>query len=377
MKKVNKPKILATVIAGLVVFAMTYFAMAQNQSNNNIFLDSDQDGLTNQEEKALGTDPYNPDTDGDGYSDGAEVKSGYDPLKPAPGDKLLPETAVSNQVKAAIPQSISPSSVDAATPASETDLTSLSGQADQLSNLSGTDTTSSLADNLYSDPNNPNLTNEMVTNLLKQTIDKSQNSTDSTVSPSFSQNDLNQIIQSSLTSTNVQKPMPEISDDEIKVLPPVDDKKLSADEIKAKQKAEIETYLSSLAFVFAQNSPFPVDSTANLSSSLNTETDNLLSALLAGDQKKIDDYAQKTQSSMDQIKQIEVPYVMKDLHKSALQLAMYTLSLKDDLVINPSDPAKSLAAMSSLQTLGTSGLQLQSKLQSILSDYGISEITTK
>lgn len=66
------------------------------------FLDSDQDGLTDEEEKQLGTDidsvdtdkdklfdreevkvyktdPLNPDTDGDGFLDGEEVKSGYDP----------------------------------------------------------------------------------------------------------------------------------------------------------------------------------------------------------------------------------------------------------------------------------------------------------
>lgn len=65
-------------------------------------LDSDQDGLTDEEEKQLGTDidsvdtdkdklfdreevkvyktdPLNSDTDGDGFLDGEEVKSGYDP----------------------------------------------------------------------------------------------------------------------------------------------------------------------------------------------------------------------------------------------------------------------------------------------------------
>ncbi len=35
--------------------------------------DGDSDGLTNKEEKVLGTDPDNPDTDGDGLSDGEEI----------------------------------------------------------------------------------------------------------------------------------------------------------------------------------------------------------------------------------------------------------------------------------------------------------------
>lgn len=65
--------------------------------------DDDQDGLTNEEEVALGTnpkladsdndglidydevkvyksDPLNPDTDGDGNQDGTEVQNGYSPL---------------------------------------------------------------------------------------------------------------------------------------------------------------------------------------------------------------------------------------------------------------------------------------------------------
>jgi len=379
VKKVNKTKFLATAIAGLAVFAMTYFAMAQNQNGNNIFLDSDQDGLTNQEEKALGTDPYNPDSDSDGYSDGAEVKSGYDPLKPAPGDQLFPAAAVSNQNKAGIEQTVGASSTDASSMADGTDLTSLLNQTNQpTTNLSDTSSLpDSVLNDLSSDPNNPNLTNEMVTNLLKQTIDKTQNSTDATVTPTFSQDDMNQIVQSSLTTANVQKPMPEISDSEIKILPPVDDKKMSADEIKAAQKKEIETYLSSLAFVFAQDSPFPLDNPGNLSTSLSKESDNLLSAISSGDQKKIDDYAQKTRAGIDQIKKIEVPFVMKDLDKSALQLAIYTLDFKDDLALNPSDPAKSLAALSSLQTVGASVLQLQGNLQTILTQYGITEITIK
>lgn len=44
--------------------------------------DPDKDGLTNREEKQLGTDRKNPDTDGDGLSDGDEVKKyNTNPLK--------------------------------------------------------------------------------------------------------------------------------------------------------------------------------------------------------------------------------------------------------------------------------------------------------
>lgn len=42
--------------------------------------DSDNDGLTDAEERIYGTDPNNPDTDADGMSDGKEVKRGRNPL---------------------------------------------------------------------------------------------------------------------------------------------------------------------------------------------------------------------------------------------------------------------------------------------------------
>ncbi len=51
-------------------------------------LDSDNDGFPDPDERKFGTDPFNPDTDGDGYSDGDEIKAGHNPLIPAPNDKL-------------------------------------------------------------------------------------------------------------------------------------------------------------------------------------------------------------------------------------------------------------------------------------------------
>lgn len=48
-------------------------------------LDSDNDGLTDEEEAALGTNPNNEDSDSDGYDDLSEINNGYNPL----GDGVL------------------------------------------------------------------------------------------------------------------------------------------------------------------------------------------------------------------------------------------------------------------------------------------------
>jgi YD repeat-containing protein len=55
-------------------------------------LDSDGDGLSDAQERFLGTDPFNPDTDGDGYPDGLEVALGSDPLDPRSVPDIRPPT---------------------------------------------------------------------------------------------------------------------------------------------------------------------------------------------------------------------------------------------------------------------------------------------
>jgi len=52
--------------------------------------DTDNDGLTDEEEDRLGTDPTDPDTDGDSVSDGDEEEAGTDPMSAAstPGKEV-------------------------------------------------------------------------------------------------------------------------------------------------------------------------------------------------------------------------------------------------------------------------------------------------
>ncbi len=53
--------------------------------------DSDGDGLTDDAERAIGTDPLNPDTDGDGLNDLEELGVGTDPLNPDTDGDLIPD----------------------------------------------------------------------------------------------------------------------------------------------------------------------------------------------------------------------------------------------------------------------------------------------
>jgi len=60
-------------------------------ANAVLLADSDKDGLKDWEETLWKTDPSNPDSDSDSTSDGEEIKSGRDPLKKGPNDKLSQE----------------------------------------------------------------------------------------------------------------------------------------------------------------------------------------------------------------------------------------------------------------------------------------------
>ena len=62
------------------IVLMALLTGCQSTSSGTSDPDRDDDGLTNAEEAALGTDPDNPDSDGDTLLDGDEVEAGTSPL---------------------------------------------------------------------------------------------------------------------------------------------------------------------------------------------------------------------------------------------------------------------------------------------------------
>jgi hypothetical protein len=345
MKIKNAQKTLF-IFLGLVLASFSFLVFAQDSSQNaqNIFLDSDQDGLSNAEEKIYGTDPNKADTDGDGYTDGAEVKSGYDPLKPAPGDKIIQDKSAET-VSAVTSKNVSGennSSTEKINAASQTAVAEKINLTDKLS----TDVASLI--NQKSDENQP-VSIEDIDGLLSQMTSAQQ----------------------AVTFDD----LPAIDPATIKIKKQ-NYSKLSADEQKAKEKEDATQYLVTVAYIMANNSPSKLSDPQDLqtlSDEIISQT-TLLSTTFFANTSYFDTLAEKGQVILDQLKDVEVPEKLLDIHTKGMQLANYAISLKGTKPVNMEDPIASIKNLSGIQNVVSLGMEMSQKISGQLIDIGITEI---
>ncbi len=306
----------------LALFGLSasFFVFADDTTSaNSIFQDSDQDGLSNEEEALYGTDPLNKDTDGDGYSDGVEVESGYDPLKPSPGDKL---DTTSQAVT-------SPTSV--VTDGSQT-------MTDQVS--------SEIANMVQN-----NGTGEDVT---LQSI-----------------NDAVQKVMSGTADEEIV--LPDVNMDDIKIKPI--SKKLKGEEKAAKEKEQAIEYLTVMAYILANNSPKTFHSENELGSVMSSLATDSLSAIALGNDAYLEKLSEKGAKMLKEINDVEVPEGMLDVHVKAIKMAKYAIQLKDEVKGKQTqDPIGQIASLTKAQGFLAVVADFSQEVFQKLSDYGIQEI---
>ncbi len=328
--KIKNVKQTFLIFLSLIILSFSFYSFAENNSSTdkNIFLDSDQDGLSDAEEKAYGTDPRAADTDGDSYSDGIEVKSGYDPLKPAPGDKLVQEETAT---------------VSAPAP------TVLGATTDE--------------DNLT----------QKVSEKMTALIEEKQNAgTDPTTEPAISVADVQDAINEVMDQNLKEITLPEVSIKDIKIKEQ-NYSKLDAEEAKSKKREDFANYASSIFYIFSSNSPQPITSGSDINKFAQYFQEVLGSAITSRSASSLDDLEKSGDNMVEQLKNIEVPVEVADLHLQALRYALGAKEMKT--LINPSvnDPLKDAANLTQFSNFMNESTLFFEEMGQKLEEYGLAD----
>lgn len=306
----------------LFIVSFSWATLAdESTSEHNFILDTDQDGLTNEEEKAFGTDPENPDTDGDGYSDGVEIESGYDPKRPAPGDRLIPD-AVSV------------------------------GEGGQVAGDNVTlQASAALA--------------EIVQDVTTNTENPGE----------ISMTDVDAALEKALAPPE-EIVLPEIDIDSIKVKKV--SSKLKGDEKKEAERKDVIEYLTLMGYIMMNNSPIAVKEESEVTSVIRLMSEQSFGAILSGDSDYLDTLERQGNKFLDEIKDVEVPENMLDLHVKAIKLGQYASGLKSKMGNSgDDDPLRQMEGFGELQALFGEVQSFMFELEGKVGEYGINDISVE
>jgi hypothetical protein len=309
----------------IVIFGFSFAAFADEKlSGKNIFLDSDQDELSDEEEKAYGTNPDLADTDGDGYSDGVELKGGYDPLKPAPGDKIISDKD------------------------DEKEAEGMGGEQD-----------------LSADEN---LTQELSTDVASLISDSMADGEE------LNLEDIDELVQNTMDSKISFDSLPDINEDEIKIKKQ-NYSKLSDEEKTAKEKEDALEYLSAVSYLAIEVFPYRISDGEEVEKIFSSLVSQLaLFSTAEFDGEAFVDLAENGEDFMESLKEVEVPESLLETHIQGLKLAKYAISMKGELKGDQSDPIASIVQLSKMQGILSLSMEYFNEIALQFASLGISDI---
>lgn len=289
--------------------------------NYPYFLDQDQDGLTDLEELALGTDPTNPDTDGDGYSDGVEVKSGYDPLVPAPYDRL-------DEVEAQKQRDLTANGL------LEIEATR-SIEIEDHFEASSIKEVDKIDDQEVEDLN---ITNLLIDGLSSTGALKPDNQGMATLDASKIA-DLQKIVTESGDHSFKYEPL---SDNEVTILDETDD--------KDERREQLEVYATRISYIMATKAPFDATNLRELETSIQFFAIGLGGEIAQGGLQSLIGFKDTGKEAFDLLKKVETPYILADQHKRSLGILKALLEQDERKIFDEEDPIGSALFLGTVQS---------------------------
>ena len=343
MYKINIKDNRVVVFIGLLMVSFLVFNFTKANDNKlNYFQDRDQDGLSDEEEKALGTDWQKADTDGDGYTDGVEISSGYNPLIPAPGDRISDEDA----------KKISKTVQVAGIKKERKNLTQ-----EFIAKLKARK--GSAIKSVREATKNGGVVNDMEG--LKQLQ-----------ATSLTEKDIQELAKETVGDVDVEAEIEKMDKIDIKVLPKVTAK--SERKKREKIKKEIEDYLAETGFIMVNSIPFSLNGQDDFADKINKFMTGIGDDIVSGSDLETKRSKSKLLEALGELKKVEVPYVLADVHKRMLLLLQYLGNQDEEIVFSKDDPIAMGVMIGRLQAVINEVQDTQRELDILLDKYGVNTV---
>lgn len=320
--KIKNLKRAAFVFVGVFLLSLGAFSFAdtENTSTKNIFEDTDQDGLSNDEERLYGTNPEKSDSDGDGYTDGTEIKSGYNPLLAAPGDKIVLEETSTEK------------------------------------SLNVTDVPSDKKTNLTEE------VSRQVALTLKESASKQE---------SLSLDELRTTVQQTMSQKITVDKLPDIDVESIKIKKQNYSDLTEADKT-AKIKEDTLAYVTAVSFILINNSPVAIQSDNDAQKYASFVTSNAMDMLSGKNKDMLQDISTRGALITEQLQSVIVPENMLEMHVKALKLGQYAVTFKDTVAsTGQDDPLAQINSFAKAQGFISLFSGFVNDMNSVLTQYGI------
>ena len=320
MKKRNPYNTITFIVfATLITTSLTFFTFADN-TDLTLFEDFDRDGISNAEEETLGTNPRIADTDNDGYSDGVEIESGYNPLVPAPGDRIVQE-------KEPVKFAITPSQTKNVTKKISEDVASYIADAQETGATDITSDDFSIA----------------ISEAIEQEVEFTETSPIDISEINIKERDCND---------------------------------LSDRECVEVTREDIVEYFTAISYVFVSNFPpgFFDKPTDVFQTEIMTQLNSFSGSLT--EFSYFEDLAQNALSAEEQMSSVTVPEEVLDIHTQGIYLLRYAGNIYEagDYKKVSTDATPMIATLAQMQGLITLSTEFQENVTQKLTEYEIEDI---
>lgn len=180
---------------------------------------------------------------------------------------------------------------------------------------------------------------------------------------------LQEIINDSISQKFSDSDLPTIAPGEIKI------KKQtysgSAGQIRARKKEDFTNYMIAAYYILSSSSPKPITNNADLNGLADYFTQTVTTALTDRDSSGLTEISQSGQKILDQLKNVEVPEDVIDIHTKAVQFAKYAIMLKPAVTADADDPLADLVNISKIKSLTEALISFSGEVSARFNEYGL------